>query len=110
MRLGACLVVGTWLCVIALPAAGDFAALEGALSDAELEGERAMSDVGTLQMTRVTSNAYMSNTYIERGVSGDNILAPGALAHAQGISTVIQNSGHNVIIQDSTVINLNMAP
>ncbi|GEA62607.1 carbon storage regulator [Vibrio comitans] len=41
-------------------------------------------------------------------VSGDNILSPGAFSDNSGISSVIQNTGNNVLIQNSTVVNLSI--
>jgi hypothetical protein len=39
-------------------------------------------------------------------VSGDNVIQGGSFANASGISTVIQNSGSNVLIQNGTVVNV----
>lgn len=39
-------------------------------------------------------------------VSGNNIIRDGSFANASGISTVIQNSGSNVLIQNGTVVNV----
>ncbi|WP_261815320.1 carbon storage regulator [Vibrio gallicus] len=39
-------------------------------------------------------------------VNGSNILSSGAFADSSGISSVIQNTGNNVLIQNSTVVNL----
>ena len=41
-------------------------------------------------------------------VSGNNILSAGALSDSSGISSVIQNTGNNVLIQNSTVVNLSI--
>ncbi|GAB7219506.1 carbon storage regulator [Vibrio comitans] len=41
-------------------------------------------------------------------VSGNNVLAAGALSDSSGISSVIQNTGNNVLIQNSTVVNLSI--
>ncbi len=38
--------------------------------------------------------------------NGDNLIADGAFANSSGIATVIQNSGNNVVIQDSTIVNV----
>ncbi|MDG2733281.1 carbon storage regulator, partial [Vibrio parahaemolyticus] len=50
-----------------------------------------------------SSDNVASNT-----VSGNNILSSGAFADSSGISNVIQNSGNNVLIQNSTVDNLTL--
>lgn len=38
--------------------------------------------------------------------TGNNYISDGSLAGAAGLSTVVQNSGNNVLIQNATVINL----
>ena len=43
-------------------------------------------------------------------VTGDNIIDGGAFANSAGISTVIQNSGANVLIQNGTVVNIQFLP
>ncbi|GAL19344.1 conserved domain protein [Vibrio maritimus] len=49
----------------------------------------------------VTSGNVASGT-----ISGNNILSSNAFAESSGISSVIQNTGNNVLIQNSTVVNL----
>ena len=39
-----------------------------------------------------------------------NRVADGSFANAAGISTVIQNSGSNVLIQNSTIVNVQFVP
>ncbi|WP_423839856.1 carbon storage regulator [Vibrio mytili] len=51
----------------------------------------------------ISSDNIASNT-----VSGNNILSPGAFAESSGLSSVIQNTGNNVLIQNSTVVNLTL--
>ncbi|HZX79598.1 MAG TPA: hypothetical protein VFE72_01420 [Lysobacter sp.] len=43
-------------------------------------------------------------------VSGANLVDGGAFGNAAGLSTVIQNSGNNVLIQNSTVVSIQFAP
>jgi hypothetical protein len=43
-------------------------------------------------------------------VTGGNLVDGGAFGHAAGLSTVIQNSGNNVLIQNSTVVSVQFAP
>ena len=43
-------------------------------------------------------------------VSGGNLVAGGAFGNAAGLTTVIQNSGNNVLIQNSTVVSVQFAP
>ena len=42
--------------------------------------------------------------------SGANLVDGGAFGNATGLSTVIQNSGNNVLIQNSTVVSIQFAP
>ncbi|ABU72440.1 hypothetical protein VIBHAR_03495 [Vibrio campbellii ATCC BAA-1116] len=62
----------------------------------ELDLVYAESDVDGISSDNVATNT----------VSGNNILSPGAFADSSGISSVIQNTGNNVLIQNSTVVNL----
>lgn len=64
----------------------------------ELDLVYAESDVDGISSDNVATNT----------VSGNNILSPGAFADSSGISSVIQNSGNNVLIQNSTVVNLTL--
>ena len=41
-------------------------------------------------------------------VTGGNVITEGALAGAAGLPTVIQNSGNNVLIQNATIVNVQM--
>jgi hypothetical protein len=38
--------------------------------------------------------------------TGTNLISDGAFSGASGLSTVIQNSGNNVLIQSSTIVNV----
>jgi hypothetical protein len=64
----------------------------------ELDLVYAESDVDGISSDNVATNT----------VSGNNILSPGAFADSSGISSVIQNTGNNVLIQNSTVVNLTL--
>lgn len=43
-------------------------------------------------------------------IAGGNLVADGSFGNAAGISTVIQNSGSNVLIQNSTIVNVQFVP
>ncbi len=51
---------------------------------------------------------YSSGNVANNTVSGNNILSPGAFADSSGLSNVIQNTGNNVLIQSSTIVNLTL--
>jgi hypothetical protein len=49
------------------------------------------------------------NTAIN-AITGGNLMDGGAFSNAAGLSTVIQNSGNNVLIQNSTVVSVQFVP
>ena len=63
-------------------------------------GDRVFNDA---QLKGVVSDNQASNL-----TTGMNVLSDGAFAGAAGLSTVIQNSGNNVLIQNSTIVNLQL--
>lgn len=66
---------------------------------------RGGSDTTTSDMTlRGTVGSNMASDI----VSGVNAISAGSFANAVGIPIVIQNSGTNVLIQNATIINLQM--
>ena len=76
------------------------------LSAAELAVERGgeSTEPGPINLTDMGADVR-DNTVIN-STSGDNLFDGGAFAGAGGFSTVIQNSGNHVIIQNSTILNL----
>lgn len=54
-------------------------------------------------------NGRVSDNVAEDVVTGDNVLGGSAFAGASGISTVIQNSGSNVLIQNATIVSVQFA-
>jgi hypothetical protein len=50
----------------------------------------------------VSDNAALNN------VTGTNVVTSGSFANASGMSTVIQNSGNNVLIQNATILQLDL--
>lgn len=51
----------------------------------------------------VSLNNSTSGTY-----SGGNVIDEGAFSDSSGLSTIIQNSGNNVLIQSATILNLSI--
>jgi hypothetical protein len=49
------------------------------------------------------------NTAIN-AITGGNLMDGGAFGNAAGLSSVIQNSGNNVLIQNSTVVSVQFVP
>ncbi|MGY4514704.1 hypothetical protein [Lysobacter sp. HA18] len=69
---------------------------------------------GTDNKTIITNTSDIdgnvdSNTAVNT-VSGANLVAGGSFGNAAGLNTVIQNSGNNVLIQNSTIVSIQFSP
>lgn len=75
------------------------------LAKARLETQRGGQDM-------IINDQKLKATVSENSASnlntGTNIITEGAFAGANGLPMVIQNSGNNVSIQNTTILNLNM--
>lgn len=71
----------------------------------QLEGYRGGFD-------RVKNDAQLNGTVADNSAvnvwSGFNSIADGAFSNASGLPMVIQNSGSNVLIQNATVVNVQL--
>ena len=82
----------------------------GALSDDELGSQRAREDIGVSlivindqeQDGDVTDNVAIGNT------NGDNLINGDAFSNSSGFLSTVQNTGNNVLIQNSTIINVSV--
>lgn len=61
-------------------------------------GDRVINDN---QLKGIVADNKASNL-----TTGMNVISDGAFSGASGLSTVIQNSGNNVLIQNSTIVNV----
>lgn len=52
--------------------------------------------------------ANSTNNSVNNSVTGGNVISEGAFNSSSGLVNVIQNSGNNVLIQSSTVVNVQM--
>ena len=94
------------------PAWGD-ADIDPAGPDGSMLGVAAMADDQLDQMrgrqTVFNTNdvdGQLYNNEAFSNVTGSNFVTDGSFANMSGFSTVIQNSGNNVLIQNATVLNL----
>ena len=67
------------------------------------ENRGAFSPVNTSYLLGTSSNNSVTNS-----VTGGNVIADGAFDSSSGLVNVIQNSGNNVLIQSSTIVNVEM--
>lgn len=63
-------------------------------------GDRVFNDA---QLKGVVADNHASNL-----TTGMNVISEGAFSGSAGLSTVIQNSGNNVLIQNSTIVNVQL--
>lgn len=62
------------------------------------------------QTSDVNQGATLSDNQLTAAETGSNVISSSAFSNLQGISTVIQNTGNNVIIQDNTTLNVQFIP
>jgi hypothetical protein len=75
-------------------------------SDAVDAGALAAQRGGTDVASTAAQDGAVSGNRATNTVSGGNVIASGAFANASGLPMVIQNSGNNVLIQNSTIVNV----
>lgn len=79
------------------------------VGDAELgESRGTFSPADILNLDVATQNASSSNNSVVGGVTGSNVIGDSSFSNTQGLVNVIQNSGNNVVIQSSTIVNMTM--
>lgn len=74
------------------------------MGDGELAASRGGQTKTVLNVSSVSGT--VEGNSVEGGTTGSNLISNGAFEGATGFATVIQNSGNNVLIQDSTVVNV----
>ncbi|MGB9130704.1 MAG: hypothetical protein WCB97_13750 [Thiobacillus sp.] len=82
--------------------AGEFMLAPVAMADEQLDQLRGRQTV--FNTNDVDGQLY--NNEAVSNVTGSNFVTDGSFAGMTGFSTVIQNSGNNVLIQNATVLNL----
>jgi hypothetical protein len=88
----------------ATPAAGPNPLGIKPLDNRSLAGKRG----GTVTLNDMKLKGVVADNSATNVVTGGNVISEGALAGASGMPTVIQNSGNNVLIQNATIINVQM--
>jgi hypothetical protein len=83
-------------------------AVEAAVLSGQRGGDGLSVENLRLQLSSASLNAEVSKNALTSGLTGSNTVTNGAFSNAQGIATVIQNSGNQVIIQNNTIINLTL--
>lgn len=86
------------------PTSGVLAELGTALPDTALSDQRGKATISN--KNEVDGALYRNQA--TNTVSGGNFVTEGALSDSTGLFTVIQNSGNNVLIQNATILNLDV--
>ena len=85
--------------------AGFGAAMESTL----LDNQRGGSDLGPAQpLGGILSTGVVGDNRAIDVATGSNAIRDGAFTNASGIPVVIQNTGANVLIQNATIVNLQL--
>jgi len=80
---------------------------ESAISAEDLAGQSGKSDLDLqFQINDSEQNALLQNNTLNNAVTGDNSISENALSGVSGIATVIQNTGNQVVIQGTTMVNV----
>jgi hypothetical protein len=75
-----------------------------AVDEALLDTNRGGADTEVLNDIRASGTVQNNEAHHLR--TGNNIITDGSFAGASGFSSVLQNSGNNVLIQNSTIVNV----
>lgn len=62
----------------------------------------------TLQFTDAELGAAVANNIADSNATGANSISHDAFTDSSGLTSVIQNTGNNVVIQSSTIVNVNL--
>jgi hypothetical protein len=66
---------------------------------------------GVMDITNVANlEAILAGNDASNSVTGSNSIDGGSFTDASGVFSIIQNTGNNVIIQDSTIITVTINP
>ncbi|MEX0730985.1 MAG: hypothetical protein WED00_11415 [Aquisalimonadaceae bacterium] len=106
-QLLACLALSV-LC--AAPAVADQLTFSSPAEEMELQDSRGMADHSQLQLSQSSQRAEMTGNQIGTAYTGSNYLSSDAFGSVTGVTSVIQNTGNHVIIQDALVLNLSVTP
>ena len=82
----------------------------GTVTDATLlDDQRGGSDLGSSPpLSGILTTGVVGDNRAVDVVTGSNAVRDGAFANASGIPVVIQNTGANVLIQNSTIVNVQL--
>ena len=85
----------------------EFVGLGPAVAMEELAGQHGRQGADlAYQINSSTQQAAVANNQLQSENTGSNVIDGSAFSGSSGITTVIQNSGNQVVIQDTTQVNV----
>ena len=83
-----------------------------AIPESLLGNESAMAriELGTIVLNEQDVDGVVQGNIATGNTTGNNSISDNAFAGAAGFATAIQNTGNNVLIQNSTIINVSLDP
>jgi hypothetical protein len=79
---------------------------DGAVAESALANQRGGHDEEVVIVNTNDVNGVVDHNSANNLTTGSNTVGGGAFSNANGFPMVIQNSGNNVLIQNSTILNL----
>jgi len=76
----------------------------------DLDSERGRGGVDVTALSKSNARAYVIDNSAANSITGGNYIEDGSIRNNSGITDVVQNSGNNVIIQNSTVVTVTFVP
>jgi hypothetical protein len=76
----------------------------------ELDGEYGRGGVVNMIDNKISVEARLSDNVAINNVNGFNGIDNGSFAGSKGVTSVIQNTGNQVVIQNATIVNITFRP
>lgn len=94
-----------------LPASGEESSeFSNTVSESDLEVSRGTFSPSNLTLNVSSVSGKVENASVVGGITGRNIIGEGAFNDTVGVVSNMQNTGNNVVMQNSTVIHINFQP
>ena len=111
-------LLGMWTCNAAATQPSAQPPLTATATPAGLGGWGRSADIKTLAMASggnevsqtIILNGTVVNNTVDHVVTGSNMIGNDAFNGAAGVPMVIQNTGNGVLIQNATIINVQLTP
>lgn len=80
----------------------------GSFFESTVPGEVMSAQRGKAVITTMELDGSVQDNTAINNATGRNVITGGAFTNASGLSTTIQNSGNNVLIQNATILQLDV--